>query len=376
MTKTFRGKRSFFGNQTTVTCNDKPLDLHLDLADHSPMGFEWGYNGSGPKQLALAMLAEAFTDDEALEYYEQFMYDVITPLNDRKWEMTSSDIQSWYEQTTGRVRLSQTDITAHAAMTWDKLRSKGFIRKDHAEQLGSGNWDKDGEIMLAIFKKEFILLPEVQHLFRFLGRKLPYIPNGLERITSELKPEYFNAMGIRDKALVLFGDTAGDIVGNGVIRYYNEINEDYFTDQIGIFCDLLDAKRHYDYLKGNDIFEGITIGERRQKIADYLGGINRLRYDDPLNIQAYEYFEAREKKATYEIDEQTNIVKHACKELGITQKELADKLGVSKPSVERWAQGETPEQAANQINLLLENTAMKKELEELRNAIKTIMKYS
>lgn len=71
-----------------------------------------------------------------------------------------------------------------------------------------------------------------------------------------------------------------------------------------------------------------------------------------------------------------NIVKRACKELGITQKELADQLGVSKPSVERWAQGETPEQAVNQINLLVENTALKKELDELKNAIKTIMKYS
>lgn len=71
-----------------------------------------------------------------------------------------------------------------------------------------------------------------------------------------------------------------------------------------------------------------------------------------------------------------NIVKNACKELGITQKELADKLGVSKPSVERWAQGETPEQAVNQINLLLENTSLKKELEELKNAIKTITKYA
>lgn len=71
-----------------------------------------------------------------------------------------------------------------------------------------------------------------------------------------------------------------------------------------------------------------------------------------------------------------NIVKRACKELGITQKELADKLGVSKPSVERWTQGDTPDQAVTQINLLIENNTMKKELEELKNAIKTIIKYA
>jgi transcriptional regulator with XRE-family HTH domain len=71
-----------------------------------------------------------------------------------------------------------------------------------------------------------------------------------------------------------------------------------------------------------------------------------------------------------------NIVKRACKELGITQKELADKLGVSKPSVERWAQGETPDQAINHIHLLLENIALSKELDELKSALKTIAKYS
>lgn len=77
------------------------------------------------------------------------------------------------------------------------------------------------------------------------------------------------------------------------------------------------------------------------------------------------------------IEEQTNIVKRACKELGITQKELADQLGVSKPSVERWAQsGEAPEQAQKQIDLLLENVIIKQELEELKTAMKTIVKYA
>lgn len=71
-----------------------------------------------------------------------------------------------------------------------------------------------------------------------------------------------------------------------------------------------------------------------------------------------------------------NIAKRACKELGITQKELADQLGVSKPSVERWAQsGEIPEQSKNQISLLLENVSLKKELSELKSALQTIAKY-
>jgi len=43
----------------------------LELADHSPSGFEWGYGGSGPAQLALALLLD-YTDDEAfaLDHYQ------------------------------------------------------------------------------------------------------------------------------------------------------------------------------------------------------------------------------------------------------------------------------------------------------------------
>ena len=37
-----------------------------------------------------------------------------------------------------------------------------------------------------------------------------------------------------------------------------------------------------------------------------------------------------------------NIVKKTCKELGITQKELAERIGVSETTVTNWARGATP----------------------------------
>jgi hypothetical protein len=37
-----------------------PLPLRCDLVNHSPTGFSWGYAGSGPAQLALAILADYF----------------------------------------------------------------------------------------------------------------------------------------------------------------------------------------------------------------------------------------------------------------------------------------------------------------------------
>lgn len=57
-----------------------PLDPRLDIANHSPDGFNWGYAGSGPAQLALALLADAVGDEIALRCYHDLKTDVIAYL--------------------------------------------------------------------------------------------------------------------------------------------------------------------------------------------------------------------------------------------------------------------------------------------------------
>ena len=52
--KIYRGQRSGYAVDTTV--NGRALNPRFDLWNHSPSGFEWGYGGSGPAQLALAKL--------------------------------------------------------------------------------------------------------------------------------------------------------------------------------------------------------------------------------------------------------------------------------------------------------------------------------
>jgi len=41
-----------------VSLNGLALPLHLELVNHSPTGFNWGYSGSGPSQLAFAIIYE------------------------------------------------------------------------------------------------------------------------------------------------------------------------------------------------------------------------------------------------------------------------------------------------------------------------------
>jgi hypothetical protein len=48
--------------------------------NHSPDGFEIGYNGSGPSQLALAILLEICDKGIAISQYKKFRSDVIAIL--------------------------------------------------------------------------------------------------------------------------------------------------------------------------------------------------------------------------------------------------------------------------------------------------------
>lgn len=70
-----------------------PLPLRLDIRSHSPTGAEWGYGGSGPAQLALALLADALGDDErAEEMYQDFKFKVVGRLPHDRWEFTQDEI--------------------------------------------------------------------------------------------------------------------------------------------------------------------------------------------------------------------------------------------------------------------------------------------
>src|SRR5580658_6279252 len=90
--KTYEGRRE--GSAAIVTVYGRPLSLRLDLYNHSPTGFEWGYCGSGPAPLALALLADHLgNNDEALDLYQRFKWAVVAGLPSR-WTLTSRDIDA------------------------------------------------------------------------------------------------------------------------------------------------------------------------------------------------------------------------------------------------------------------------------------------
>lgn len=78
--------------------NASELPLRLELRNHSPTGFAWGYAGSGPAQLSLALLAEVSQDDAmALDLYQAFKGDVISRKPSTTWSISEEYVRGWLE---------------------------------------------------------------------------------------------------------------------------------------------------------------------------------------------------------------------------------------------------------------------------------------
>jgi hypothetical protein len=78
--------------------NAEELPLRIDLFNHWPRGFAWGYRGSGPAQLALAILAEVCKDDQmALDLHQAFNGDVIARKSAGDWSISEEYVRGWIE---------------------------------------------------------------------------------------------------------------------------------------------------------------------------------------------------------------------------------------------------------------------------------------
>jgi predicted XRE-type DNA-binding protein len=67
-----------------------------------------------------------------------------------------------------------------------------------------------------------------------------------------------------------------------------------------------------------------------------------------------------------------NIVKRTCKELGITQKELAEMLGVPQSTVSGWAKNDIPKMTKLALELLIKNKNLEDKFEILKQAHKIL----
>lgn len=98
-----RGTRKGVAGGGVVFLNGKELPLHLDKCNHSPTGFNWGYGGSGPAQLAFCIVYEYLKRvlkdpdevacNKAYLLHQDFKWEFIAGIHKDEFEITQAQIQ-------------------------------------------------------------------------------------------------------------------------------------------------------------------------------------------------------------------------------------------------------------------------------------------
>jgi hypothetical protein len=109
--KVYRGLR--LSGRGVLVQVEKPYERVLPLRHvvvHSPTGFEWGYGGSGPADLALSILADHFGEhqkarrrfseegvERAWRLHQHFKWDFVAKLPQEadEWAIGSMFIDAW-----------------------------------------------------------------------------------------------------------------------------------------------------------------------------------------------------------------------------------------------------------------------------------------
>jgi hypothetical protein len=85
-----------------IFLNGKELSIgrSLKFMNHSPTGFSYGYGGSGPAQLALAICLELLDEEIALRVYQDFKWKFLAKLEPSNFslELSVPHLKIWAAQ--------------------------------------------------------------------------------------------------------------------------------------------------------------------------------------------------------------------------------------------------------------------------------------
>lgn len=162
-------------------------------------------------------------------------------------------------------------------------------------------------------------------------------------------------------------------------------------DNLKIDCIVHDEFMTEDEIKENIEAELLEIFETKEDIASklYYAEILEPSKDEPFtavffansNSKTYYYGTKGNKYRIHGMNKEDailrknntyNIVKKVCTELGITQKELAEELGMKPTALSNWANGDIPQIAQKALELLLENKKLKENFKILKKAHKIL----
>lgn len=98
------------GRKNTVWLDGRKLNPgpSLKIRNHSPDGFDWGYGGSGPAQLALAVCIELYGKTAAQKVYQYFKDEFIAGLPQTDFE-TEIDLRGFNDEHRGAINAVVSD---------------------------------------------------------------------------------------------------------------------------------------------------------------------------------------------------------------------------------------------------------------------------
>lgn len=130
-------------NNREVILDGMPLDpgWSQGLVNHSPDGFGWGYGGSGPAQLALAILLEKTPQSYALGAYQQFKWDIISRISPNIGSEVEIDLDRWMSLFAVNDKWNEND-RVHCAVTKKTFLDMTPRQEVSAPQCGKGWSDR------------------------------------------------------------------------------------------------------------------------------------------------------------------------------------------------------------------------------------------
>lgn len=95
--RVIRGSREHRVPLVTVYDDERNETYRLPhVLKHSPDGFEWGYSGSGPSDLAISILSDVFDKDPEPSLYQDFRDEFIAQFQS-DWSLTEREIRHWVQ---------------------------------------------------------------------------------------------------------------------------------------------------------------------------------------------------------------------------------------------------------------------------------------
>lgn len=92
--KIYTGVRD--NHDVIVRVNGRNLSIEPSQRVHNHSeAYEWGYGGSGPSQLALAIMLDIFDEETAACYYQKFKFEFIACAKFEGFVITSQDVENW-----------------------------------------------------------------------------------------------------------------------------------------------------------------------------------------------------------------------------------------------------------------------------------------